>query len=324
MRRALVVAGPVALSVAVGLGAALLIGGGSNDRGPADKRAALSKFTVGSQPSDIAGRGDGSGGIWVANSGDRSVSRIRPSAGVVQPRAIPVGFRPLSVAAGDGKVWVIGLTGGLREIDPRTARPGRSIDLGGPFNPYAVAAGLDAVWIVDGTQGSVRRIGFDATGATRRSTIAADSGARDIAVGFGSAWVANYDVGTVLRLAPDGRRLARIRLKGGLESIATGAGAVWVANPQRGSVYRLSADTNSLLDEIKVGGHPEDAEVVVGEGRVYYVNHDTGTATRIDPATDKPIGSPVRITRHAAAATIAGRALWVVDRDRPAVLKLAF
>jgi serine/threonine-protein kinase len=323
-RRALVVGGPVALSVAVGLGAALLIGGGSDGRAPIDKRAALSEFAVGPQPSDIVGRGDGSGGIWVANSGDRSVSRIRPAAGVVRPRAIAVGFRPLSVAAGDGKVWVMGLTGGLREIDPRTARPGRSIDLGGPINAYAVAAGLNAVWIVIGTKGSVRRIGFDATGATRRSTISAGAGARDIAIGFGSAWVANSDVGTVLRLAPDGRRLARIRLEGGIESIATGAGAVWVANPQRGSVYRVSADTNSLLDEIKVGGPAEDAEVVAGEGRVYYVNHDTGTATRVDPATNEPIGAPVRITRHAAAATIAGRALWVVDRERPVVLKLAF
>ena len=79
-----------------------------------------------------------------------------------------------------------------------------------------------------------------------------------------------------------------------------------------------------MLDEIKVGGRAEDADVVVGEGRVYYVNHDTGTATRIDPATNMLIGSPVRITRHAAAATIAGSALWVVDRDRPVVLKLAF
>jgi hypothetical protein len=57
---------------------------------------------------------------------------------------------------------------------------------------------------------------------------------------------------------------------------------------------------------------------------VYYVSHDTGTATRIDPATNKPMGPPLRITQHAAAATIAGHALWVVDRDRPVVLKLAF
>jgi len=323
-RRALLVAGPVVLLVALGVVAALLIGGGSENRAPVDKRSALPEFAVGAQPTDIVAGSEGSGGIWVANNGDRSVSRIRPSSGVVEPRAIPIGFSPLSLAVGEGKVWVTGLTGGLREIDPRTARPGRSIDLGGVFNAYAVAAGLGAVWIVNGTQGSVTRIGLDAAGATRRKTIAADTGARDVAIGFDSVWVVNHDAGTVLRLAPDGRRLARIRLKGGVKSIATGSGGVWVANPRRGSVFRVSAGSNSLLSEIKVGGRSEDADVVVGGGRVYYVSHDTGTATRIDPKTNKPMGSPVRITRHAAGATIAGNALWVVDRDRPVVLKLAF
>ena len=51
----------------------------------------------------------------------------------------------------------------------------------------------------------------------------------DVALGFGSVWVANAGDGTVSRIDPDTREVvATIDLGVSVEGIATGAGGVWV------------------------------------------------------------------------------------------------
>jgi YVTN family beta-propeller protein len=47
----------------------------------------------------------GEGGVWVANSGDGTVSRIDP-AKVKVVTTIKVGGRPVGIAAGERLVWV--------------------------------------------------------------------------------------------------------------------------------------------------------------------------------------------------------------------------
>ena len=47
----------------------------------------------------------GEGAAWVANSLDRTVSRIDPETNEVV-ETIPLGREPLHLAAGEGAVWV--------------------------------------------------------------------------------------------------------------------------------------------------------------------------------------------------------------------------
>jgi YVTN family beta-propeller protein len=47
----------------------------------------------------------GEGGVWVANSLDRTVNRIDPETGEVTT-TIEIGNEPQRVAAGEGAVWV--------------------------------------------------------------------------------------------------------------------------------------------------------------------------------------------------------------------------
>ena len=60
------------------------------------------KIHVGKGPRGIV---FGEGSIWVANSGDGTVSRIDPASGNVVA-TIEVGGNPASVAVGEGGVWV--------------------------------------------------------------------------------------------------------------------------------------------------------------------------------------------------------------------------
>jgi len=54
---------------------------------------------------DPGGLALGPGAVWVANQGDRTVSRIDPAAGKVVA-TVSVGQVPSAVAVGDGLVWV--------------------------------------------------------------------------------------------------------------------------------------------------------------------------------------------------------------------------
>ena len=71
---------------------------------------------VGPDPRAIAA---GAGAIWVANTGDGTVSEIDPDTAETLHRPIEVGGRPTDIAAGGGGVWAVDNFGGkLVPIDP--------------------------------------------------------------------------------------------------------------------------------------------------------------------------------------------------------------
>jgi streptogramin lyase len=68
----------------------------------------------------------------------------------------------------------------------------------------------------------------------------------------------------------------------------------------------------------------DDADVAAGDGAVFYVDADRGTATRVDPATVRRSGSPVKVADAADAAVVARGSLWVTDPAKDAVIRLRF
>ena len=99
--------------------------------------------------------------------------------------------------------------------------------------------------------------------------------------------------------------------------------AVWVANPSRGKLIRFDPRTGTP-QEIPVGEPVDRADVAAGDGAVFYVDLDSGTATRFDPATRKRVASGVRVATNPGAAVVAGSALWVTDTGRDTVARLTF
>jgi YVTN family beta-propeller protein len=86
----------------------------------------------------------GAGAVWVANEGEDTVTRIDLSS--TREETIPVGHEPVGVAFGAGAVWVANSGDGtISKIDP-TQRRVVNIPIGN--RPSAVATGYGRVWVV--------------------------------------------------------------------------------------------------------------------------------------------------------------------------------
>jgi YVTN family beta-propeller protein len=107
---------------------------------------------AGTGPSGIA---VGDGAIWVANSGDNSVSRILPETTTVTA-TITVGRHPAGVALGEGGVWVTDQGDDtVTRIDLGSGSE-TTIQVGG--GPTGVAVGNGAVWVANSDDGTISRI----------------------------------------------------------------------------------------------------------------------------------------------------------------------
>jgi streptogramin lyase len=89
----------------------------------------------------------GAGAVWVTNEGDGTVSRIDIADPDAEPRTIEVGAAPTGIAYGEGSVWVANNhDGNVTRLDPGSGDPvGDPIDV--PGQPTAIAAGEGSVWV---------------------------------------------------------------------------------------------------------------------------------------------------------------------------------
>ena len=87
----------------------------------------------------------GAGAVWVANSGDGSVSRIDPRSNAVT-KAISVGDAPVAIATEADAVWVANSGDGtVSRIDPRANKVVSSIRVG--HRPRGITVSEGAVWV---------------------------------------------------------------------------------------------------------------------------------------------------------------------------------
>jgi serine/threonine protein kinase len=112
---------------------------------------------VGAEPKGIA---VGAGFVWVANSGDNTVSQIaeRSTAEGIQRVSVGVGHRPYDVAAGPGGVWVSNFGDHtVSRIDPRASQTaGSPIRVG--RNPAALVLQGRTLWVASVGDDRIDRI----------------------------------------------------------------------------------------------------------------------------------------------------------------------
>jgi class 3 adenylate cyclase/DNA-binding beta-propeller fold protein YncE len=142
-------------SVATGLGSVWAVFGDSTLARIEPAAGRVAEWTrAGSLPAGIT---IGSGSVWVANSGDATVTRYNPATFTEAPLDIfRVGRRPTGIAAGEEAIWVANTASdSLRRIDPSS---GDEEPIAVESGATAVAVGEDGVWVANPEAGTLSRI----------------------------------------------------------------------------------------------------------------------------------------------------------------------
>jgi YVTN family beta-propeller protein len=222
-----------------------------------------------------------------------------------------VGGTPISVAFGEGRVWVANFADRtIQPVDPATDQASGAIGFTVSGFPTGVAVGGGSVWVTSSIEGKV----FKIDPSTRVPVpIDVGVGATGLAFGDGALWVTNRQQDTVLRLDPQTSQFETIPLDSGSspKGIAVGAGSVWVANSLGGRVVRIDLTTNKVVQKIQVlKGQPE--AVAFGEGYVWVTNTDDDSVTRIDPQTNQGI-TIANVGNGPSGVAVGDGGVWVAN-----------
>ncbi|HUI05339.1 MAG TPA: hypothetical protein VLZ77_17515, partial [Acidimicrobiales bacterium] len=198
--------------------------------------------------------------------------------------------------------------GTVRHFNPATgAALGRPIAVGG--RPISIVSGFGRVWVADGAGSEVWRIN-PVTRKVVGGPLPVPQDPVSLAAGDGGIWVASLLAGTVSLLDPrTGDLEASVALPDGAVRITVGPGGVWVSG-QTDTMTRI--DPRPVGDSlrwrtVRVGQGP--IGVGGGDGAVWVANVQSGTVSRVDPAT-------VRVT---ATYRVAGAAGAPADPEMVAV-----
>ena len=164
--------------------------------------------------------------MWVANSGDGTVSRIDTATGKVT-RQVQVGSRPDGIAVAGGAVWVAnGRDGTVSRVDPATGTVSSPVFVGA--GPEGITATHGAVWVTCALDLSVWRLD-PATGRVV-AVIRVGDGPHAVAAGPGDVWVSDEFDGTVARIDPASNRVVgRTSVGASPRGLAVVGSNVWVA-----------------------------------------------------------------------------------------------
>ncbi len=276
--------------------AATLLGacstGPGNSPTPRPTFDAVERFAVDGRPSGIAVEG---GRVWVADEADHEVHVFDERRGDEDGAPVEVARNPISMASGDGIVWVGHAGGELTRIDVASRRATRQT-VGKQLTDVVVDDGR--VFVVD-LEGSAAAEIDPATGDVERGVTLGEGAVRGT-VGKGGLWVTGMDDAVslvdldqfVLRhvypdvgpgaigaawdgsvvwaaIAEDGA-IVDVEGKTSDEPVDVCRGPIEMASPQQGSLYVVCQDDRTLVhvsdgevegDPIVLGGTPRDIAV---------------------------------------------------------------
>ena len=299
---------------------------------------------VGSHPAILAA---GAGSLWVSNLAAGSVSRIDPNSNRVISGV--QGLQAYGMTYGAGSVWVATNSGRLERIDPASNRQiGPAIAVGGGRTAYRdVAYGFGTLWTVGG---KVRTVHFPdgSFSSSYASLVRVDpatgrvvadlpiqaelADVADIQVGEGSVWVATYRIGSsgkeslvLVRVDPEQNRVVDTLDLGriSLDHVIVALGSVWLTvgtEGEHGYLLRIDPRSDRIVARIPVGESPSG--IAVSPGAVWVTTPDNGTLSKIDPTTDRLIGTPVSMGDMPVGALYAYGALWVADNQDNTVVRI--
>jgi YVTN family beta-propeller protein len=193
----------------------------------------------------------------------------------------------------------------LAVIDTRTNRLAKDVPIDGL--PVAVAANGRGVYVASERDGIVWLIDPATRQVVRKIGVGAD--VHDLALGFGSVWLADGTDGTVTRIDSQLHSLQRIPLgqPGGDAPafwIATGAGAVWVTHGD--ALVKIDPATNRVVETLPI---PSPAGLATGLGAVW-----VATSQQLDEVspTARAVVHHYPLPGFVAAPTVGRRVVWSI------------
>jgi YVTN family beta-propeller protein len=274
---------------------------------PADQGGSVTTITVGSQPTALTVDEDA---VWVANSGDGTVSRIDPATDQLVA-TIDVGGQHsnIDITSVDGAVWVTTAGDLVQRIDSESNEVVATLDVPAPIHP---ATGFDAVWVSDYDAGSVTRID-PATNEVAATIPVPGSEPHGIAILDDSVWVAMDDTGDVVRIDPVTNQATATWRTGSFGDLVGGFDSLWGPGPG-GTILRIDPNTGSSVS-IDVGsGRHYEPELTVGDDAVWVIasGPDGSRLERIDPTTNTVAG--VLELNGAYLVDVGFGSLWVLEQ----------
>jgi YVTN family beta-propeller protein len=169
--------------------------------------------------------------VWVVNFGQHgdTIIHVDPQTNQLAGDPIQTGRAPLSLAVGEGSVWVANHDAQtITHIDLASNQLVANINV--PSEPHRVAYGEGAVWVANFHVDSVTRIDPQ-TNEVIGEPIPIGHPAGNMAAGLGSVWVTSD-------------------YRGPMD-----------ADPEDVVLVRIDSKTNQVVETIPLGGHPIDVEI---------------------------------------------------------------
>ena len=257
---------------------------------------------VGDRPTLVAADGDV---LWVANAGDRTLSRVDNATGAV--RAIGTTQVPTGLAVADDSVWVSGgYADAVTRLDRDTGAVRATIPVSG--GPNGILATDDAVWVAASISGDLVRIDPNSNEVAARVPIGGQPTA--VAATPDAIWVATRSGQSLVRVDPaTGKVARRIGLRFGADGVAATPDGVWVVHTATDTLSFVDAERDAVTRTVELDGQPAGAAVV---GDELWVALSRGRAlARLDAGTGEERGTvPVDANPIGVAAAASGSGVW--------------
>jgi serine/threonine-protein kinase len=227
---------------------------------------------------------------------------------------VPVGRRPVDVAAADGAIWVANSgSASVTRVGAGGGGAPRADSVPALDSPFGVAAGGGFVWVA-GARGDI--LAIDAESGAKAGTITRADQTDGLALTSDAIWTFNGTGGTVTRMGVErGRELPGTRttqVGPGLSDIAAGLGGVWVTNASAGTLVELDPADGKVVRTIPMHGAVDS--VAVGEGAVWVANSERGTLVRVDPQDTTTVPVQVGKATEAADVAVGDGAVFYIDQ----------
>jgi YVTN family beta-propeller protein len=211
--------------------------------------------------------------LWVAASRSNQVVRLNARTG--RPIGGPIGlpFRPSSIAAAGGSIWVGMVPGNdqpdqLVPIDPKTGRLGTVVSY--PYGIMSMTSSPSALWVAARRRAMIQRV--------------------------------DPHTGQLVKSIRVGRSRS--------EDIVYSRGWLWIATPEDNVVTKLDTSDSTQIP-ISVGQFPR--QLAVSRDTVYVTNYNSSDLTVIDAKSSEVVGEPLRVGVNPFSLAVSDddKRLWV-------------